>query len=216
MDTPSQTNVPQPPKGSAYVQPSNPVSQDPLEQRGQQQTQQLGAASQPPPPSSSRGTIRGGYGDAPAAIHRTANSKPASDDKLAKLEQDHQQKLQPEYKRGHIDLEYGVEQQPAEGDIAAAVENNTTSFQGNYKRVQPGAHAGAVGSSTPGFEQDTAAQMDRKRAEHDQILRQKAEKGVDADGEEAERRQLRERELKQNEQLDVKGAIKASTGDPPV
>ncbi|QKX55276.1 uncharacterized protein TRUGW13939_02368 [Talaromyces rugulosus] len=214
MDTSSQANVPQPPKQSAYTQPSNPVSQDPLEQRGQPQTQQLGATSQPPS-SSSRATRRG-YGDAPAAIHRTADSKPSSDDKLAKLEQDRQQKLQPEYKRGHIDLEYGIEQQPAEGDIAAAVENNTNSSQGYYNRVQPGAHAGPVGSSTPGYEQDMAAQMDRKRAEHDRVLAQKAEKSSGSEGDEAERRQLRERKLKQNEQLDVKGAVKASTGDPVV
>jgi hypothetical protein len=213
MDTSSQTNVPQPPKQSAYTQPSNPVSQTPLEQRGQPQTQQLGATSQQ---SLSSGTTRRGYGDAPAAIHRTANSKPSDDDKLAKLEQDRQQKLQPEYKRGHIDLEYGIEQQPAEGDIAAAVENSTNSSQGYYKRVQPGAHAGPVGSSTPGFEQDTAAQMDRKRAEHDRVLVQKAEKSSDSEGDEAERRQLRERKLKQNEQLDVKSSVKASTGDPVV
>ncbi|CRG91738.1 hypothetical protein PISL3812_08790 [Talaromyces islandicus] len=207
MNTSSQTNVPQPPKQSAYTQPSNPVSQDPLEQRGQPQPQL----------SSTSGTSRRRYGDPPAAIHRTADSKPSSEDKLAKLEQDRQGKLQPECKRGHIDLEYGIEQQPAEGDIAAAVENNPNYSQGSsYTRVQPGAHAGAVGTSTPGFEQDTAAQMDRKRTEHDQILAQKAGKSPSSEGEEAERRQLRERKLKQDEQLDVKGAVKASTGDTAV
>lgn len=207
MNTSSPTNVPQPPKQSAYTQPSNPVSQDPVEQRGQQQTQQFQSTS---PGAATRGQ----YGDAPASIHRTANSKPASDENLAQLDQERQQKVEPERKRGHIELEYGVELQPAEGDIAAAVENKTASS--SYNRVQPGAHAGPVGSSTPGFEQDTAAQMDRKRAEHDRILGQNVGKSPSFEGEEAESHQLRERKLKESEQLDVKGAVEAGSGDPVV
>ncbi|KAH8692031.1 hypothetical protein BGW36DRAFT_303494, partial [Talaromyces proteolyticus] len=195
VDNMEITDVPQPPKQSAYTQPSNPVSRNPEERRGQAPTDAYLS-------SSSR------YGDAPPAIRRTAASKPSSGEKLAQLEEVHRQDIGPDGKRGHIDLEFGVEQQPAEGDIAAAVE-------GRPSRVQPGAHAGPVGS-TPGFEQDTAAQMERKRAEHDRALREGGRESSARYGEEAvdaECRQVRERKLKLDQELDVKGAVKGATGD---
>lgn len=171
MDTASQTEVPQPSKESAYTQTSNPVSQTPQEQRGN--------LSKPQQPDSSLLYATSGigsslrsheYGEPPEKlIRRTAESKPSSDAKLAQLVRERSQKMDSEGSRGHIDLEYGIEQQPSEGNIAHAVEDDHAETA-PHQRVQPGVHAGAVGTSTPGFEQDTAAQMDRKRAEHDQKL----------------------------------------------
>lgn len=149
------------------------------------------------------------YGDAPQAIHRTADSLPSSDEKLQQLEQERRQKQEPEGSRGHIDTEYGVEQAPKEGDIAKAVHGQT----GNTPRVQPGAHSGAVGS-TPGYEQDTAAQMDRKRAEHDRILGEDGGKSPAYYGDDdvdTERRQLRSDKMRRNEEVDVQGAVKDAT-----
>jgi hypothetical protein len=206
------TDVPQPPKQTAYTQPSNPISRNPQEEQQRVQPQSQAQVDSSSSPSSS--SERRQYGDAPAAIHRTAESKPSSDENLARLEQEHSQKVNPEGKRGHIDLEYGIEQQPGEGYIATAVQGNTE----NTPRVQPGAHAGAVGS-TPGYEQDTAAQMDRKRAEHDRILgedggsKSPAYYGEDVD---VERRQARENKLRSNEELDVKGAVQNATGNVTV
>ncbi|OKL58697.1 hypothetical protein UA08_06022 [Talaromyces atroroseus] len=205
-----EADIPQPPKQTAYSQPSNPVSRNPQEEQREQPTTQRDSSSSIPGPEYTGRQ----YGDAPAAIHRTAESKPSSDENLAQLEQEHSQKVDPEGKRGHIDLEYGIEQQPSEGYIATAVHGNTE----NTPRVQPGAHAGPVGS-TPGYEQDTAAQMDRKRTEHDHILgedggsKSPAYYGEDVD---VERRRVRENKLKSNEELDVKSAVKNATGNVTV
>lgn len=101
-----------------------------------------------------------------------------------------------------------------------------------HQRVQPGVHAGAVGTSTPGFEQDTAAQMDRKRAEHDRMLGLGREEDVrakspayygDADkedkvggGVDAEKRQVREEKLRTDQEVDAKGAVRDATGNVAV
>lgn len=208
-DTSTTNNVPQPPKQTAYTQPSNPVSQNPQEEQRGQTTQPDYYSS------SSAAASRRQYGDAPTAIHRTAASQPSSDEKLAQLEREHSQAINPEGKRGHIDLEYGIEQQPREGYIASAVQGNTE----NTPRVQPGAHAGPVGS-TPGYEQDTAAQMDRKKAEHDRILGEDGGKKSPAyyggESVDVERRHVREHKLRMNEELDVQGAVKDATGNVTV
>lgn len=233
MDTTSPPDIPQPSKETAYTQPSNPISRNPQEQRGQ--------PNQPSAPDSSLMYATSGtgssvraheYGEPPQKpIRRTADSNPSSDEKLSQLRQKHEQETSPEGKRGHIDLEYGIEQQPGEGDIAHAVEDNH-SETATHQRVQPGVHAGAVGTSSPGFEQDTAAQMDRKRAEHDRMLGLGRQEEVGAKspayygdvdredkvggGVDAERRQVRQEKLRTDQEVDAKGAVKDATGHPAV
>jgi hypothetical protein len=120
-------------------------------------------------------------------------------------------------KRPDTDLEYGVEQQPAEGYIA-----DTVSRKGmGTERAQTGAHAGPVGSAAgpghPGFgeERDLAANMDQKRAEHDRMLGDKVGRSpAGADSYVAEREAVRERKLKRNEE--VEGALKEQSGTPVV
>lgn len=203
MDTASQTDIPQPSKETAYTQPSNPVSRNPQEQRGQ--------PNQPSAPDSSLMYATSGtgsstrtheYGSAPQKpIHRTASSNPSSDSNLAHLQRKHDLETKPEGKRGHIDLEYGIEQQPREGDIAHAVEGDHAE-SAPHQRVQPGVHAGAVGTSTPGFEQDTAAQMDRKRAEHDRMLGLGSREEIGAKS---------PADYGKEDEVDVKGAVKDAT-----
>ncbi|EED13262.1 conserved hypothetical protein [Talaromyces stipitatus ATCC 10500] len=223
MDTSSQTDIPQPSKETAYTQFSNPVTRNPQEQRGQ--------PSAPSKPDSGTGSSARGhaYGEPPQSIHRRPDSNPSSDEKLAQLTQRHNQEIDSEGSRGHIDLEYGVEQQPREGDIAHAVEDNH-SETAPHQRVQPGVHAGAVGTSTPGFEQDTAAQMDRKRAEHDRMLGLGRDGGAKSPayygddnredevggGTGSERRQVREEKLRTDREMDAKGAVKEATGHAAV
>ena len=117
-----------------------------------------------------------------------------------------------------VDLEYGVELQPNEGDIANAVENKSQPA-----RAQAGAHAGPVGSAEgpghPGFgeEWDSAADLGRKREEHDRVLGERVgQSPAPPEGEEAEREEVRRRKLEQDRKVDVKGAVGAGTGDPVV
>jgi hypothetical protein len=214
--TPS--DVPQPPKQATYDQPSNPVDQDPVEQRTAGRTTRSQAAATDSSPSSSFSNNRRQYGDPPAAIHRNPASKPSSDDQLARLEEERVQRRAEEGSRSNdIDTEYGVEQQPTEGHIAAAVEGKN-----QYNRLQAGAHSGPVGSAQgPGYmgeEPDTAADIGRKRDEHDRILGQSGGKsprylGEEDDSTEAERRRVKERKLKEERELDVKGTVGKGTGN---
>jgi hypothetical protein len=56
--------------------------------------------------------------------------------------------------------------------------------------------------------------MDRKRAEHDRVLGENGGKSPAFDeGVEAERQRLRQRKLRENEELDVKGSVRNATGD---
>lgn len=117
-----------------------------------------------------------------------------------------------------VDLEYGVELQPNEGDIANAVESKR-----RRPRAQAGAHAGPVGSAEgpghPGFgeERDLAADLERKREEHDRVLGERVgQSPAVPEGEEAEREEVRRRKLEQDRKVDVKGAVEAGTGDPVV
>lgn len=233
METTSQTDVPQPSKETAYTQASNPVSRNPQEQRGQPKQPSAPDSSLMYATSGTGSSVRSHeYGDAPQKpIHRTADSRPSSDEKLAELRHQREQEASPEGKRGHVDLEYGIEQQPREGDIAHAVEDNH-SESAPHQRVQPGVHAGAVGTSTPGFEQDTAAQMDRKRAEHDRMLGLGKQEEVeakspayygDADredevggGPDAEKRKVRQEKLRADQEVDVKSVVKEATGNAAV
>lgn len=188
----------QPPKQEAYAQASNPVSHAPKEQRDpSQQTRH--------------------HGDSPATITRSSQSQPSSDEARARLGSQRQQEKREAQKASNVDLEYGVEQQPAEGYIADAVERKGTGTN----RAQAGAHAGPVGSAAgpghPGFgeQRDLAAQMDRKRVEHDRVLGERVGQSPSApEPEVAEREAVRQRKLKQNESVNAREAVKEATGEP--
>jgi len=199
MQTRSQTAQPaQPPKQAAYEQASNPISQTSSEQR---------ATS----PSTRQ------YGDPTASITRGPSSQPTNDEARSRLATQHRQEHAQTQRASNVDLEYGVEQQPAEGYIADSVQRKGMGTQ----RAQVGAHAGPVGSAAgpghPGFgeERDLAANMDQKRAEHDRLLGDKVERSpAGPDGYVAEREGVRERKLKRNEE--VEKALKESSGTPVV
>jgi len=190
----------QPPKQAAYAQASNPVSYTTQEQRVQEEPSRH-------------------YGDPVPSITRTAKSKPSSDEARAQLAKEHGQERKRMQNASDVDLEYGVEQQPAEGYIADAVKDKGMGT----RRAQAGAHAGPVGSAAgpgaPGFgtEDDLAAHMDRKRENHDRILDKKTEHNqADSNREVAERETVRQQRLRQNEDIDVQQAVKEATGDPVV
>ncbi|KAF3391275.1 hypothetical protein F1880_007709 [Penicillium rolfsii] len=198
MQTRSQTAQPaQPPKEAAYTQSSNPVSQSPSEQRT------------PAPPTRQ-------YGDPATSITRGPSSQPSNDDARARLEAEHHLKEEQMQQRPDTDLEYGVEQQPAEGYIADTVSRKGMGMQ----RAQADAHAGPVGSAAgpghPGFgeERDLAANMDQKKAEHDRILAENVGGSPGTNNDVAEREAVRERKLKRNEE--VEGALKETSGTPVV
>ncbi|EAW14229.1 uncharacterized protein ACLA_072620 [Aspergillus clavatus NRRL 1] len=187
----------QPPKQAAYDQTKNPITQTPQEQRISSQPRQRGD------PVSS-------------ITRRTADSNPSNDEELARVKEKRQREQKNLQAASNVDLEYGVEQQPAEGDIAQAVKHKS-----ERARAQAGAHAGPVGNAqgpgSPGFgeERDLAADMGRKREGHDRILGDRVgQSPAEPDGEAAEREALRQRKLKEEKNLDVKGAVHAGTGGP--
>lgn len=199
MKTRSQTAQPaQPPKEATYTQSSNPISQTPSEQRA------------PVPPTRL-------YGDPTTSTTRGPSSKPSNDDARAHLEAQHRQEQDHMQKHPDTDIEYGVEQQPAEGYIADTVSRKGMGMQ----RAQAGAHAGPVGSAAgpghPGFgeERDLAANMDQKRAEHDRLLGDKVGRSPEGGNSDvAEREAVRECKLKRNEE--VEEALKEKSGAPVV
>lgn len=200
METRNRSSQPaQPPKQAAYAQSSNPVSHRPGEQRN------------PEAP------IRH-HGD-PPLIKRTVNSNPSSEEARARLEERHRVEQRRMQNAPDVDLEYGVEQQPSEGYIADSVERKG---MGLY-HAQAGAHAGPVGSSHgPGHsgfgeERNLAADMDRKRVEHDRLLgdeigRSPPEPEYDV----AERETVRQDKLRRDEEVDVEAAVKDATGNSVV
>jgi hypothetical protein len=199
MQTRSQTAQPaQPPKEAAYTQSTNPVSHTPQEQR---------APAEP---------VRR-HGDSIAAITRTAKSNPSSDEARENLAQQHELHERELHNASDVDLEYGVEQQPSEGYIAAAVQNKGMGIQ----RAQAGAHSGPVGSAGgpghPGLgeQDDFMANIDQKRNEHDRILGDRVgHSPAPPDQEVSDRETVRQQKLDQNQHLDVKGAVEEATGDP--
>jgi hypothetical protein len=126
MQTRSQTKdqPSQPPKQAAYAQSSNPVTHTP--QSNEQAPNRFDTTA------TQSGTIK-----------RTAESKPSSDEERARLSAQHHQHEQELHNAPDVDLEYGVEQQPAEGYIADTVQRKGMGMQ----RAQAGAHAGPVGSA---------------------------------------------------------------------
>lgn len=200
METRNRSSQPaQPPKQAAYAQSSNPVSHRPGEQRD------------PEAP------IRH-HGD-PPMIKRTANSRPSSDEARARLDERHRLEQQGMQNAPDVDLEYGVEQQPPEGYIADSVEQKGMGVYG----AQAGAHAGPVGSSHgpghPGFarERDLAADMDRKRVEHDSLLGDRIGRSPpEPEYDVAEREAVRQDKLRRDEELNVEAAVKDATGNSVV
>ncbi|KAJ5521039.1 hypothetical protein N7463_001492 [Penicillium fimorum] len=202
MKTRSQTQAQpsQPPKEAAYTQSSNPVSHTPQEQRATEDRH---------------------HGDTIGTIKRTASSQPSSVEARARLSAQHQQHEHELHNASDVDLDYGVEQQPAEGYIADTVQVQRKGM--GIQRAQAGAHAGPVGSSGgpghPGFGEadDLAANLGAKRVEHDRILGDRVGKSpVEPEGEAVEREAVRRRMLEREEKLDVEGAVKQATGDPVV
>ncbi|KAB8231983.1 uncharacterized protein BDW43DRAFT_312600 [Aspergillus alliaceus] len=191
----SQSQPPQPPKQSTYTQPQNPISQTSLEQE------------QRIPQTRHRG-------DPISPITRGPNSNPANNSALSDHAGKYKQERYNLRSAGDVDTEYGVEQEPAEGDIAAAVEGKSARV-----RAQAGAHAGPVGSAMgPGGPGEL--DLDRKREEHEQILGERvgkspAEPGWGFDGESEENEEVRRR-LERERRVDVGEAVREGTGGPVV
>ncbi|KAL4892565.1 hypothetical protein BDV59DRAFT_43528 [Aspergillus ambiguus] len=195
----------QPPKQAAYDSPQNPVTHSPYEQQHPSQPKRQ-------------------YGDpVPAISRRSASSKPSSDEAMAHLLADRRREQREMRNSPDVDLEYGVEQQPNEGDIAYAVEHRSDEAR---KRAQAGAHAGPVGSAygpghpayhPGGEEREYAADLARKKQEHDRVLGARASHSPpEPDGETAEREMLRARRLQEQKRLHVKDAVHEATGEPVV
>ena len=181
----------QPPEQASYYQSNNPVTHNPQEHQQSQRHR----------------------GDpVPVISHRDANSKPADDER----QQGRQRGKQDAEDAANVDLEYGVEQQPSEGSIAEAVEH-----KGTRARTQAGAHAGPVGSAHgPGYsgfgeEDNEAADLGRKREEHDQVLGDRVgQSPPEPEGEAAEMELVSQQKMKLDDQLDVKDVVHDATGDP--
>ncbi|PWY65377.1 hypothetical protein BO94DRAFT_540851 [Aspergillus sclerotioniger CBS 115572] len=196
MQTRHQAAQPsQPPKQAAYNQSSNPVDHNPYEQRTpQHQTRQRG--------------------DPISSITRSANSNPSNDEALRRLNAEREQEQRAMQNASDVDTEYGVEQQPAEGDIAHAVQSKSADARA---RAQAGAHAGPVGSAMgpgdPGYEKGEAADLDRKKEAHDRMLGDRVgQSPPEPDAETVRREALRERKLRQDRELDVQGAVSEGSG----
>lgn len=195
MSTTSQP--PQPPKQSSYTQPSNPVTQNPAES---QQTEQRSHT----------------YGTAPATITRGTSSNPSNPSNVSSTRTKKEQSGKSLHAHSDVDTEYGVEQQPSEGDIANAVEGRSRH------RAQAGAHAGAVGTAQgPGMPArgegvSNLQDLDKKAEEHQRILGDKVGRSPPIEGEEVEREKLREGKLRQDRELHPSDAVSKATGKPVV
>ncbi|KKK16057.1 hypothetical protein P175DRAFT_0502178 [Aspergillus ochraceoroseus IBT 24754] len=194
MKNPGQPS--QPPKESVYLQPLNPITHSPYEQRIQ------------PVPAPHAHQHNGN--PVSSVSRRTYDSRPSSDESIAGIRLRHEHQLK-EMQSDDLDTEYGVEQQPNEGDIAHAVE-------GHSRHVQVDACACAcAGTPALGEEPDLMANMERKRREHYRVLGERAERRQPVpDGETAEREALRLRRLKQDRELHVQDVVHEATGDPVV
>ncbi|KAB8265355.1 hypothetical protein BDV32DRAFT_144645 [Aspergillus pseudonomiae] len=122
----------QPPKSTTYTQPQNPISQTPLEQHKQRARH---------------------HGDNVPTITRGPQSRPSNSDALSALNQTRKQQQRDLHFAADVDRQYGAEQQPNEGSIAANVEGKNARARG-----QAGAHAGPVGSALgPGYPASASA-----------------------------------------------------------
>ncbi|KAB8211175.1 hypothetical protein BDV34DRAFT_106696 [Aspergillus parasiticus] len=198
---------PQPPKATTYTQPKNPISQTPLEQ-DQQQEQRTRH-----------------HGDNVPTITRGLQSRPSNSDALSEHTQ---RKQQPRdlHSAANVDTEYGVEQQPAEGDIVARVQGKSTRA-----REQAGAHAGPVGSALgPGCPASASAiaaagdggvlrELGKKREEHDRMLGERVGRSpAEPEGLEggSERDKAWRRKLEREGEVDVGRAVGEGTGSAVV
>lgn len=197
-ESPSSELPYQPPKEAVYNQSINPVTQTPAEQSASQANQQQDM-------SQTSAILTHQYGSAPAAIRRSAASKPSADEvSHPETRRGVSSREEPD-PRGNIDTEYGVEQQPNEGAIATAVRQNRRQ---PTARNQAGAHAGPVGSATSGpgvVAGDTAAQMERKKLEHDKALRQR--KGNDSESSAGREKSGEERSFDVKQTMKERGEV---------
>ncbi|KAL3474820.1 hypothetical protein BJX99DRAFT_172690 [Aspergillus californicus] len=198
MQTSRTTQPPQPPKESAYTQSSNPVTHNPSE-------------------TTTAKTEQRSFGDPTPSITRGASSNPSTASTLANASNRHKTQLEEMQRSGDVDTEYGIEQQPAEGSIAQAVEGQSRH------RMQAGAHAGAVGNAqgpgapASGEGVSNLADLDRKREDHERILGDRVGKSPPVpDGASAEREEVRARKLKLDRELRPGDVVREVTGDPVV
>ncbi|KAL2841904.1 hypothetical protein BJY01DRAFT_6648 [Aspergillus pseudoustus] len=200
MQTTSTQQPPQPPKESAYNQPSNPVSHNPIEQRDQR--------SQP-----------SNYGNPVPSIIRGAGSKPSTNSTTQKTSQRHSDSLNAMHREADVDIDYGVEQQPNEGAIANAVESQSR-HKIEDRAHQAGAHAGPVGRAqgpgAPAFGEGvtTLENLDEKGEEHRRILGERVGRTPPGGSEEERREEGRERRLRQDRELHPADVVGEATGDP--
>ncbi|KAG0154490.1 hypothetical protein PDIDSM_58 [Penicillium digitatum] len=130
--------------------------------------------------------------------HRTESTPRTNSSECAAPE--HEQEL---HNAPDVDLEYGVEQQPAEGILRIL--------------FSAGAHAGPWSAGGhPGFGEadDLTANLGAKKVEHDRILDERV-KGSPAEPE-GEGKAARRGRLERDEKFDVERAVKQVTGDPVV
>ncbi|KAL2808571.1 hypothetical protein BJX63DRAFT_27476 [Aspergillus granulosus] len=198
MQTTSTHQQPsQPPKESAYNQSDNPVSHKPTEQRDQR--------SQP-----------SSYGNPVSSIIRGAGSQPSTNSALQNTAQRHSDSLNAMRREGDVDTDYGVEQQPNEGDIVNAVDCMSRHNIEDWAR-QPGAHAGPVGRAqgpgAPAFGEGmtTLEDLDEKGQEHKRILGERVGRTPSGPSEE-----WREKKLRQDRELHPADIVGETTGDPVV
>ena len=188
-------NPPQPPRQSAYDQPFSQTHTD------QNPAEAFSSLAGPPHRQ---------YGDPPGAIHRTPGSQPASDAKSDRIREGRDDERERLREAGRdLDTQYGVEQQPREGDIAAAVQGSDVNVGGGHgRRLQPGVHANLDAglslepSAGQAIRQDTAADLGRKRREHDEGLREKHDEALPSGRESA-----RAAALQRDAEVDVKGSV---------
>ncbi|KAL4799913.1 hypothetical protein BDV19DRAFT_384759 [Aspergillus venezuelensis] len=194
----TQSQPSQPPKESAYNQSTNPVSHNPTENASAEQRSHT-------------------YGTAPSTITRGASSQPSNESTLSAIDQKHASSQRAMQKEGDVDTEYGVEEQPSEGRIAHAVEDQSRH------RVQAGAHAGAVGSPqgpgapAKGEGESNLANLEEKTQLHEQILGDRVGRSPPApDGVSVENEKVREQKLEQDRELHPKDVVERATGEPVV
>lgn len=223
----NSSGPPQPPKECVYTQPLNPAhtTRTPAEEELSTHLR-----DQPPRPPPQHQHHQRWYGEPQSprtpptpTIHRTGFSPPSSDAELERLERAHDNRRAHETsdRQEDIDLEYGVELQPSECDIAAAVtgrerrwRSRTESLEVLPKEEVEGQEDNGLGygRSFPKVYND----LDRKKVAHENLLREwvESEQQGDQGGESTvcERERARRRRIQQDSDVDIKGSITSSSG----
>ncbi|KAK2764541.1 hypothetical protein FQN54_009236 [Arachnomyces sp. PD_36] len=211
---------PQPPKECVYTQPHNPAhtTRTPAEETlsihpphephepHQHHQRQYGEPQSPRTPPS-------------PTIHRTAFSRPSSDTQLERLERIHDEHRAHETteREGDIDLEYGVELQPAECDIAAAVTRKEKLWRSRTEssEVLPKEDRDVPPSNGKPVLK-VYDDLERKKVAHEALLMDWMESGEPGDqGAEStvcERERARRKRMKQDRELDVRESVTGGSG----